>query len=435
MIDHAYLVAGLGFGDEGKGTTVDALARKVGASLVVRYNGGAQAGHHVHLPDGTSHCFSQFGSGTFAGAHTYLSPFVVIDPLALRREGAHLRHAGLGDPFSLLWVDPDCPVVTPYHKQVNVLREAARGARAHGTCGRGIGEVMGGLLHQTWVTMRAKHLGKRDTAAAFMAQIRDEAAAHARALGMVFSEPGGLTPGAWAARMVDAMEVVAVGAPPLLGTVIFEGAQGVLLDQDYGFHPHTTWSDCTFRQADLIVGSVRADQVTRIGVTRAYATRHGAGPLPTHDPDLPEYLAGEDNQAGGPQGDFRAGHFDGVLLRYALRALGGVDALAVTCVDRAARRPCWRVANEYQGGALNEARLVRDDAGQVVDLVPPGSLRSQEEMREAVATCRPSYQRSVRDPFDHVRALAKEVAPIRAWVSSGGPTHEAKAWGGAWGWP
>src|SRR5438309_3024973 len=95
----AILTVGLGFGDEGKGATVDHLTRQYGADLVVRYCGGSQAGHNVQLPDGRRHTFAQFGAGTLAAPtpRTYLGPNVVIDPPALLREAAHLSELGIAD--------------------------------------------------------------------------------------------------------------------------------------------------------------------------------------------------------------------------------------------------------------------------------------------------------------------------------------------------
>src|SRR3954447_3361400 len=107
----AVITVGLGFGDEGKGATVDFLTRALGADLVVRYCGGCQAGHNVELPDGRRHTFSQFGAGTLAGSvRTYLGPNVVIDPVALLREARHLAELGVEHPTRLLTIHPSCLV-------------------------------------------------------------------------------------------------------------------------------------------------------------------------------------------------------------------------------------------------------------------------------------------------------------------------------------
>ena len=150
------IVVDLGYGDAGKGTIVDWLcARAADAArntsdrpvqAVVRFNGGAQAAHHV-LARGTrqparAHPFAQFGSGTFTpGTRTFLSRFMLVDPLALVAEAEHLGELGVRDPFGLVAIDRDALLTTPYHRAANQAREAARGDGRHGSCGLGIGET------------------------------------------------------------------------------------------------------------------------------------------------------------------------------------------------------------------------------------------------------------------------------------------------------
>src|SRR5215472_7743615 len=123
----AIITVGLGFGDEGKGATVDFLCRRYEADLVVRYCGCSQAGHNVQLPDGRRHTFSQFGAGTLVAQprrpHTFLGPNVIIDPPALLREAGHLLELGVPDPLRLVTIHPRCLVTTPWHKMLNHLRE------------------------------------------------------------------------------------------------------------------------------------------------------------------------------------------------------------------------------------------------------------------------------------------------------------------------
>ena len=102
--------------------TVDALTRLLGADLVVRYSGGAQAGHNVQLADGERHTFAQFGAGTLAGARTFLGPRMIIAPATMVPEADHLRELGVPDPWSLLTVHPDCLVSTFYHMLMNRMK-------------------------------------------------------------------------------------------------------------------------------------------------------------------------------------------------------------------------------------------------------------------------------------------------------------------------
>src|SRR6266516_2642538 len=108
------------------------------------------------------------------------------------------------------------------------------------------------------------------------------------------------------------------------GCVVFEGAQGVLLDEWRGFHPYTTWSTTTFANAETLLAEA-GQTATRLGVVRCYMTRHGPGPFPTEDPtlELPELY----NRHGTWQGAFRTGHLDAVALRYAVKVAGGLDAV------------------------------------------------------------------------------------------------------------
>lgn len=369
----AFVVVGLGFGDEGKGTVVDALVREHRAGTVVRFNGGAQAAHTVVAPDGRRHTFAQFGAGTLVpGVRTFLSRFVLVNPLALHAEERHLREIGVHDALARLTIDADCPVTTPLHIAANRLRTIAQHGARHGTTGMGIGETASDL--ERGFVIRAGELSR----AGLTASLRDLQArklAECEQLGV----PRSAAPGEWdllARRRVPAgvarglraaaARLAIVRDHRLSGTVVFEGAQGVLLDERYGFHPHTTWSTTTFANADQLLDEHGFCDVLRIGALRAYATRHGEGPLVTqHDGlDLPE-----PHTDARWAGAFRVGYTDLVALRYALRVAGepGPDGLAMTCLDRLPAGP-WRVASAYRhapSGALVTALEPRADlAGQ-----------------------------------------------------------------------
>src|SRR3954468_4538538 len=129
------VLVGLGFGDCGKGLFTDALCRRWPVHTVVRFNGGAQAGHNVVLPDGRHHTFSQFGAGTFVpGVRTLLAAPVVVHPTALLVEDAVLRGAGVHDALARLTIAATCRLTTPYHQAAGRLRERLRGTQAHGSC-------------------------------------------------------------------------------------------------------------------------------------------------------------------------------------------------------------------------------------------------------------------------------------------------------------
>ncbi|GHH46904.1 adenylosuccinate synthetase [Lentzea cavernae] len=339
MNDHV-IVVGLGFGDEGKGATVDALCGDGTVSAVVRFNGGAQAAHNV-VVDGRHHTFSQFGSGTLAGVPTWLSRHVLVEPIALATESRELEALGVDNPLSLMSIDAQALLTTPFHVAANRARERARGGDRHGSCGKGIGEtVWYGLLSgaaEGDVVEDQMVLGAPGPAPTVgdcldPRALREKLDALAR-----FYEPLiGAGPSVDELVMLyssfaDAVRITQ-GHEGLFdaGRVVFEGAQGVLLDETYGFHPHTTWSTVVPRNArELLQG--RPARV--LGVTRTYQTRHGAGPLPTEDPGVLARFPERHNGTGEFQGAWRAGHLDANLLRYAVDCCGGVDGLAVTHLD------------------------------------------------------------------------------------------------------
>jgi adenylosuccinate synthase len=363
---NAILVAGLGFGDEGKGSTCDAIVRRTNASLVIRYNGGAQAGHNVTDDLGHSHTFSQFGSGTLAGAHTHLSRFALLDPPALANEADHLEELGIIDPFSLLSINPDAPLITPYHVALNQLRELSRGELRHGSCGRGIGELASDVQNgEDHLTAGLLWYGGSSSIAPFLlaSRIRDRLCAEAKKLVLERSQAViknllalEADPSSWlsayqariASRHVRIESTRDVLRSERSSTIVFEGAQGMLLDQTHGFHPHTTWSDITFANAyTLLQEADRLEDVFRLGVLRTFSTRHGAGPFPTESSALAALAADDHNKTEVWQGRFRVGHLDLRLARYAVDVIGGVDGLSLTHVDKF--QPHWPVAVEYEG--------------------------------------------------------------------------------------
>ncbi|QQQ79983.1 adenylosuccinate synthetase [Saccharothrix sp. 6-C] len=341
-MDGHVIVVGLGFGDEGKGAVVDALCHHTPTTAVVRFNGGAQAAHNV-VRGNRHHTFSQFGSGTLAGVPTHLSRHVLVEPIALAGESRDLTALGVTDPLRLLSIDADALLTTPFHIAANRAREDARGHARHGSCGKGIGETtwyslltgatpgdvvenhqvigtpgppptVGDCAHPT--VLRTK----LDTLARFYEPLIGDGPPVDDLVSLYrdFADAVRITTGDEVGRLADR------------GRLVFEGAQGVLLDQWRGFHPHTTWSTVTPDNARTLLGHRHA---TVLGVTRTYQTRHGAGPLPTEDDHVLTRFPERHNGTGHYQGSWRAGHLDAVLLRYAVDACGGVDALAVTHLD------------------------------------------------------------------------------------------------------
>lgn len=447
----AIVVVDLAYGDCGKGTVVDFLTRHCGAATVVRFNGGPQAGHNVVTPDGRHHTFAQFGSGTFVpGVRTLLSRFMFIEPYAMLAEAAHLAELGVHDAFGRLLVDADCPVITPAHQCANRLREMHRGAAAHGTCGLGVGETMADLLDQPRLILRAGELGdgplvrrkllawcgqKAEALAHIIQDLRD----HPRATQSIeaITRPTWLDAAAANYAEVAARATVVDSAAVLSaifgGPTVFEGAQGVLLDESFGFHPHTTWSTTTFDNALTLLGEAGFDGgVFRLGVLRSYFTRHGPGPFVSEDVSLRPLLPEPHNADAGWQGGFRVGAFDAVAARYALAVAVPVDGVALTHLDRLPDLPgraC--TAYRFQAGdpvpAHVDSMFVKRGA-RVLDIRAPscGDLRHLACLTEALGRCRPEYVPMPAGADAFAAAVERELG-ARVSVTSAGPTWRDKS--------
>ena len=285
----AHAVIGANFGDEGKGLATDALAadltRRGLDPLVVRSNGGAQAGHTVQT-QGRRHVFHHVGSGAFTGARTHLSRFFVAHPMLLLRELEELRPLLPGAPE--ISIDPRAQVTTPWDVFLNQAAEAARGAGRHGSCGVGFGETLERVARG--VPLTVEELAAPDLADR-LAAIRDGwVPGRLAALGvtehpMVRANREALWSDALLDRFVQESRLFAAlvqsRADEEIGseTVLFEGAQGLMLDMDLGVMPHLTRSNTGLRNMIAIAEGAGIGEIRPIYMTRAYMTRHGAGPL------------------------------------------------------------------------------------------------------------------------------------------------------------
>jgi adenylosuccinate synthase len=402
IADAHIAVVDLGFGDAGKGTVVDWLCATRPVPAVIRFNGGAQAGHNVVTEDGRAHTFAQFGSGSLRGVPTFLSRFMVVDPLALTAEADHLSTLGVASPYSLLTVDRSALVATPYHRLANRAREIARGADRHGSCGMGVGETVAYSLDHPDDAVRfgdlSNPVGLRRKLDQLEANLHD-------VIGPV-APPVDDCVAAFTAIAANVRVVDQSYLDGLLsaGPCVFEGAQGVLLDEWRGFHPYTTWSTTTFDNVGV--------DCYRLGVLRCFTTRHGAGPMVTEDAALG--LVDPHNPTGPWQGAFRVGHFDAVAHRYALEVAGGVDGLALTHLDVAERTPSLRICRSY------------DCPDGTVRRLAPGPF--QDLAYQSALTVRLQAAQPVLDPSapaDWASAVASALH-VPVVLTSHGPTTADK---------
>ncbi len=436
-MQQAFLTVDLGFGDSGKGSIVDFLTRIHAAHTVVRYNGGAQAAHRVVTdgPNPREHVFAQFGSGTLAGAATHLSRFMLLDPLAMVAEAQHLQALGVPDAFDRTTIDERALVITPFQRAANRLKELAGGDGRHGSCGMGIGETMIDYLEHGQRALFAGDLRSPDVLRTKLHFLHEINLAKIQALlpGLPDSDdaareqsplrdpdwPGWLVEEYIAfaryARIVPSAFLHSLLRRP--GAVIFEGAQGVLLDEWRGFHPYTTWSTTTLENAERLLDEAGyTGDLTRIGITRAYATRHGAGPLVTEDAALTRALPDPSNSFGAWQRGFRVGWLDMIMLKYALEVTGPLDQLAVTCLDRLAELPDLRVCRRYSYDSFSIDRIARSPV--------PHALDYQERITNRLARCAPVLE-ALADPSALLQLLERDLG-VPIGLLSEGPTAAEK---------
>ena len=349
----AQVVIGTQFGDEGKGRLIDYYAARVGGEgIVIRFNGGAQAGHTVVTPEGVRRVFSHVGSGAFVGAATFLSRFFVSNPILFLREIESLAGKGVQPA---VYVDPQSPVTTPYDMMINQIVERERGAERHGSCGIGFGETIERNLTPAYaltvadLAERAALVDKLDAIRRVYAPARlarlGFAGAVDRNAGLLLSD--GILERFIedAGRFLQEVTVAEIQAATRGRPLLFEGAQGLLLDQDRGFFPYVTRSNTGLHNVLTLAAELALTQLEVTYVTRAYTTRHGAGPLPHELPGKP-YLGVVDatNIPNDWQGALRFGWLDLDVLRDAIAGdLAGAErlpglaikpSLAVTCLDQ-----------------------------------------------------------------------------------------------------
>lgn len=370
----AKAVIGANYGDEGKGLMTDYHIAPAGKDgTVVRFNGGAQAGHTVTTPGGLRHVFSHFGCGTLAGAATYLSRHFVCHPSLFLKEAHALTAivANAGVALPPVFVDERAPVSTLYDILLNQVVERHRGAGRHGSCGMGFGETI-----------------ERNLDPAFALSVGDLRQGSAYLLNRLAAIRAGYVPRRLAALGIPALDsqpaewlasdealqryvhaamtfrrATQCARPDVLrdsAQVVFEGAQGLLLDQERGAFPYVTRSHTGIRNALEVAGEAGIGTLDITYVTRAYLTRHGAGPLAGELPGKP--YAGIEDPTNVPnefQGSLRFAHLDLDLLVQTIRA-DFADALACPVVR----------------ATLNLTVSCLDQVGPAVSYVEDGQLQS-----------------------------------------------------------
>ena len=368
------VVVGTQWGDEGKGKVVDWLTDH--AQGVVRFQGGHNAGHTLVIA-GTKTVLHLIPSGILrAGVRCYIGNGVVVSPQALVQEIDTLQAAGV-DVMSQLIVSEACPLILPCHTALDLAREAAKGDARIGTTGRGIGPAYEDKVARR--AIRLQDLFHRERFAAKLGEMLDY---HNFALKQFYR-----------AATVDFQKTLeetlalAERIKPLVGDVprmlyeaqregrnlLFEGAQGTLLDVDHGTYPFVTSSNCVAGAAAAGSGVGPGALHYVLGITKAYTTRVGSGPFPTElADDTGRQIATRGKEFGATTGrPRRCGWFDAAALKRSIQ-INGVSGLCVTKLDVLDGFESLRIGVGYRVGRLE------------LDILPAGA--------EALAECEPVYE-------------------------------------------
>jgi adenylosuccinate synthase len=327
-------VIGAQWGDEGKGKIVDWLAER--ADMVVRFQGGHNAGHTLVVGDQT-YKLSLLPSGIVRGTPSVIGNGVVLDPWALRDEVERLKAQGVVATPETLRIADTCPLILPLHRDLDALREDASGAGKIGTTRRGIGPA-----YEDKVGRRAIRLCDLAHLDSLEPQL-DRLLAHHDALRAGFGEAA-IDRAALIAELREIAGFVLPFAKPVWRDlnearhrgrrILFEGAQGVLLDIDHGTYPFVTSSNTVAGAAAAGSGLGPSGVGYVLGIAKAYTTRVGSGPFPTELADeTGERLGVRGREFGTVTGrKRRCGWFDAVLVRQSV-AVGGIAGIALTKLD------------------------------------------------------------------------------------------------------
>ena len=380
MAKRTNVVIGANYGDEGKGLMTDYFSAQGDKSLVVRFNGGCQASHTVTAPDGRRHAFSHIGAGTFAGADSYLSRHFAVNPPLYLKERANLLPM-LG-ALPKLYVDERAPVTTFYDMLVNQLVEDFRGANRHGSCGLGFGETIGRYEGKAFALV-AKDLLDASALRQKLIQIRDvHLPARCKDLGLPdFGQHHHLCTSdvlvdafvAASREFLDCATLVSSASEPieLADNVVFEGAQGLLLDQNRGAFPYVTRSNTGVHNALDVAHEAHLRALDVVYVTRAYLTRHGAGPLANELAGRPyDGVVDQTNQPNEYQGALRFAHLNHDMLAMAVQAdiqgadWGGISVsaqMAVTCLDQVeSKAKFWSNGEQFAGTLEHQVGMLQE---------------------------------------------------------------------------
>lgn len=396
------VVIGTQWGDEGKGKVVDWLTDH--SQGVVRFQGGHNAGHTLVI-GGQKTALQLIPSGIMrAGVACYIGNGVVLSVPDLLREIDKLEASGVA-VASRLKVSEACPVILPYHTALDAAREVARGAAKIGTTGKGIGPA-----YEDKVARRAIRVADLLNEKRFEEKLRENLDYHnyvlvnylkAEAVDYQKTFDGAMATAPRIRPMVTDVSSALYAAHKAGANLLFEGAQGSLLDVDHGTYPFVTSSNCVAGNAAAGTGVGPNMLHYVLGITKAYTTRVGSGPFPSElptDVGIGKHLASIGHEFGTVTGRARrCGWFDAALLRRSVQ-INGVSGMCLTKLDVLDGLESLRLCTGYR---LN---------GKIVDIFPVGA--------EEAADCEPIYEDMPgwTEPTFGVKSMDGLPAAARAYI-------------------
>jgi adenylosuccinate synthase len=413
-------VLGAQWGDEGKGKIVDLLTPHF--SIVARYQGGHNAGHTVYVK-GRKFVLHLIPSGILhPGVTCIIGNGVVVDPVALFAELDELAGMGI-DVTGRLFVSDKAHLILPYHRELDILAEARRGEQKIGTTSRGIGPAYEDKIARRGI--RVGDLADQSSDGALATAVRENVAARNRLVGnmeMDWAEVLGALRRAWP-RLKPLVTDASLHLSRAMirgDRVMFEGAQGTLLDIDHGTYPFVTSSNSTAGGAATGLGVGPGAIGAVLGVAKAYTTRVGGGPLPTElFGEIGERLRETGQEYGASTGrPRRCGWYDAVAVRYAAR-VNGLSALAITKLDVLDGLDTLELCTAYRCGTETLTEMPSDVA-QLAACEPiyetlPGWTEPTRGITE--------FAKLPANAKDYIRRL-EETSGVKAAIVSTGSDRE-----------
>ncbi|MFA6860043.1 MAG: adenylosuccinate synthetase [Clostridia bacterium] len=448
-----YVVTGMSFGDECKGSMIDYLATKHGIKTIIRHNGGSQASHTVILPNGKFHKFSQIGSGSFnKGTKTILSENMVVNPLNLVREAeAFSEVIGLTVEQILtnVFISENCLIATPFHKCLNRLKEISLGKNARGSFGTGVSEVTA-VLSEYGASLKVKDLLDEKTLIDKLKNLQEimigfyelkkiiitENLNHLNA-SVVEKEYEFLKQNVNILSLANLyMDYIKNYKPNIFSDIeslvsrtepiIFESSQGILIDKNLGIKPNTTLLDTTNQNAIKLSSQISDNPLVKIGAIKTIDSNHGFMAFPTEDEEL-NLVMSDPNQVDGLYvGKPRYGYFDMVLLDYSL-SHNSTDYIALTWCDQLSKLKTNKICYMYDfSGEVSEEMKQNLEIEKLGSKTYITKIKNNfDGLKNVLLNCKPVYE-EIAPKENFLSKKIESLSSKKVLIKSFGPTRNDK---------